>query len=273
VTKPIYALLISEAPFIIAGLALYGIADPNTYRSRLWQDGFDNGFNSSPAQPIYDLVNGGQMHVPLVWSQFITQFNLTISLLTVFILLVKSIAVIMGVMYPGISLLVHGLELALWAVSVHGQSAPDTSDPEHPSYGAPWYITKPCSVAKLSQDVGYCEQAKASFFVALFLVIIFALHVMLSVHSIMFAPEGNPGDEESRAESKGKQVDRQWEMVPVPSTPGTPFGRMPMSPMTPRTRAFGDLEGNRRLSYRQSYPEPPPLSFPPPPTKAKKGKK
>jgi hypothetical protein len=71
VTKPIYALLICEAPFIIAGLALYGIADPNTYRSRLWQDGFDNGFNSSPAQPIYDLVNGGKMVVPLVWSQLL----------------------------------------------------------------------------------------------------------------------------------------------------------------------------------------------------------
>jgi hypothetical protein len=68
VTKPIYGLLLSETPFIIAGLALYGIADPNTYRSRLWQDGFDNGFNSSPAQPIYDMVNGGKGVVPLVWS-------------------------------------------------------------------------------------------------------------------------------------------------------------------------------------------------------------
>jgi hypothetical protein len=104
--------------------------------------------------------------------------------------------------------------------------------------------------------------------------IIFALHLILSIHSILFAPEGNPDDEESIAESKGKQADRQWEMVPVPATPGTPFGRMPMSPMTPRTKAFQSLEGDtRRLSYRQSYPEPPPLSFPPPPTKAKKGKK
>ena len=186
VTKPIYGLLLAETPFIIAGLALYGIADPNTYRSRLWQDGFDNGFNSSPAQPIYDMVNGGQGVTPLVWSLLlvspsarlpmltchssVTKFNLTISLLTVFILLVKSIAVIMNVMYPVISLLVHGLELALWAFSIHGQTAPDTSDPEHPNYGAPWYITKPCSVSKLPQDEGYCEQAKASFFVAVFLV-------------------------------------------------------------------------------------------------------
>jgi hypothetical protein len=183
-TKPIYGLLVAETPLIIAGLALYGIADPNTYRSRLWLDGFDNGFNSSPSQPIYDMVNGGKGVVPLVWSLLlvfpslpakanapsITKFNLTVSLLTVFILLVKCIAVIMGVMYPVVSLLVHGLELALWAFSVHGQSAPDMSDPEHPNSGAPWYITKPCSVAKLPLDEGYCKQAKASFFVAVFLV-------------------------------------------------------------------------------------------------------
>jgi hypothetical protein len=130
------------------------------------------------------MVNGVPSVTPLVWSLLlvspwcptrnanlssVTKFNLTISLLTVFILLVKSIAVIMNVMYPIVSLLVHGLQLGLWAYSVHGQTAPDTSDPEHPNYGAPWYITKPCSVSKLPQDVGYCEQAKASFFVAIFL--------------------------------------------------------------------------------------------------------
>jgi hypothetical protein len=104
--------------------------------------------------------------------------------------------------------------------------------------------------------------------------VIFALHLILSIHSMLFAPERNPEDEENMMESKGKEVDREWEMVPVPATPGTPFGRMPMSPMTPRTKAFQALEGDsRRLSFRQSYPEPPPLSFPPPPTKAKKGKK
>jgi hypothetical protein len=105
--------------------------------------------------------------------------------------------------------------------------------------------------------------------------VIFAFHIFLSIHSILFAPEAGADDEESFTESKGKQVDdRQWEMVPVPATPGTPFGRMPMSPMTPRTKAFQTLDGeSRRLSVRQSYPNPQPLSFPPPPTKPKKGKR
>lgn len=84
VSKPIYALLLCETPFIIAGLALYGIADPNTYRSRLWQDGFDNGFNSSPAQPIYDMVNGGKGNTPLVWSLLlVSRFRFRPMLITV----------------------------------------------------------------------------------------------------------------------------------------------------------------------------------------------
>jgi hypothetical protein len=66
--KPIFGLLILELPMIVGILVLFGIADPNTYRDRLWLDGFNNGFNSSPSQPIYDLVNGKGYHVPLVWS-------------------------------------------------------------------------------------------------------------------------------------------------------------------------------------------------------------
>jgi hypothetical protein len=57
-----------ELMFSISGLALYSIADPNLYRTKLWMDGFDNGFNSSPAQPIYDMVNGRTSSTPLVWS-------------------------------------------------------------------------------------------------------------------------------------------------------------------------------------------------------------
>jgi hypothetical protein len=103
--------------------------------------------------------------------------------------------------------------------------------------------------------------------------VIFALHLILSIHSMLFAPAPGADDEESFAESKGKQVDqRQWEMVPVPATPGTPFGRMPMSPMTPRTKAFQTLDGDtRRLSYRESYQAP--MSFPPPPKQPLKGKR
>jgi hypothetical protein len=54
----------------IAILVFFGIAEPDTYRTKLWQDGFNNGFNSSPAQPLYDMVNGkaSKLISPLVWS-------------------------------------------------------------------------------------------------------------------------------------------------------------------------------------------------------------
>jgi hypothetical protein len=67
-TKLLWGLMILELPLTVALLVLFGVADPDTYRTLLWQDGFDNGFNSSPAQPVYDLVNGKAYVVPLVWS-------------------------------------------------------------------------------------------------------------------------------------------------------------------------------------------------------------
>jgi hypothetical protein len=64
----IFILFGLELGLNIGGLVIYGIADPDTYRSKLWQDGFDNGFNSAPNQPLFDLINGGKYDPPLVWS-------------------------------------------------------------------------------------------------------------------------------------------------------------------------------------------------------------
>ena len=68
--KVILGLMAVELLFVVGLLTLFGIAEPDTYRSKLWRDGFTNGFNSSPSQPLYDLVNGKtkQLQYPLVWS-------------------------------------------------------------------------------------------------------------------------------------------------------------------------------------------------------------
>ena len=50
-------------------LTLYGIADPNTYRTRLWQNGADSGFNSDPSIVLYSYANYRPIKTPLVWSQ------------------------------------------------------------------------------------------------------------------------------------------------------------------------------------------------------------
>jgi len=261
--KIIFVLLAVEFCLVVSVLALFGIADPDTYRSKLWRDGFINGFNSSPAQPIYDLVNGGSYVVPLVWSVYLTKYNLVIAVLTTFILLAKSVMIIMKVLYPPLSFLIHAAELGTYVYSAYGQTSPDTIDPEHVNNGPPWYITKSCSVAAIKSNVGYCLQAKASFYVTVFMAALFAIHLVLAIGSMLFSPTKREEDQEALVESKGKgKVEPTWEMVPIPETPKTPYGQMPMSPMTPRTKAFQNLQGASLAPYGGG--------FAPPPRKAKK---
>jgi len=65
----IAVVLVLELCFSVAALALYAIADPNLYRTKLWLDGFHNGFNSSPAEILYSYANHRPIQPPLVWSQ------------------------------------------------------------------------------------------------------------------------------------------------------------------------------------------------------------
>ena len=99
-----------------------------------------------------------------------TNYNVVISVLSVFILLCKGIMFITTVFYPLLSLLVHAALVALYAVSIHNQAGPDTSDPAHPQPGAPWYITKKCGPPVSSDLIGYCKQAKAAFAVTIIMV-------------------------------------------------------------------------------------------------------
>lgn len=67
--KVIIYLFGIELLFEIAALALYGIAQPDLYRTRLWQEGSDHGWNSNPNSIIYDYANYRPVHTPLPWSQ------------------------------------------------------------------------------------------------------------------------------------------------------------------------------------------------------------
>lgn len=91
-----------------------------------------------------------------------TTFNVVIAVLSMFILLVKSVMFIMHTFVPILSLFVHALLVALYAVSIHNQSAPDMSDPDKPSSGMPWYLSKGCSYATPANH-SYCMQARATF--------------------------------------------------------------------------------------------------------------
>ena len=61
-------LLVLEFPFTVAILALFGIADGDTYRTKLWQNGADKGFNSAPSVVLYSFANYAPISTPLIWS-------------------------------------------------------------------------------------------------------------------------------------------------------------------------------------------------------------
>ena len=68
--KVLIALMVFELAGTVAALAMFGIADPDLYRTRLWQVGSDHGFNSSPLQVLYAYANyRPPPKIPFVWSQ------------------------------------------------------------------------------------------------------------------------------------------------------------------------------------------------------------
>ncbi|KAF2399364.1 hypothetical protein EJ06DRAFT_557217 [Trichodelitschia bisporula] len=246
--KAIIVLTVLELPLTVAALALFGIADPDTYRTKLWRDGALHGWNSDPSTPLYAAANYQPVKIPLVWSSFVTKFNLTISVLSVFLWLVKCVTVPLRVFYPALSVLVNGVLCAVYAFSLRAQTAPDTIDPAHQNTGPPWYITRSCSLAS-PDNVGYCKQAKAAFYVTVFMVALFATNILFAIHSMLFAPARRLDDDEESVHGKAAQAGygeltspQQWEMLRVPPTPGTAGGMK--SPITPRTRAFNALAGD-----------------------------
>jgi len=68
VFKTIFVMLAIEVALTVPALALTGIADPNTYRNKLWHDGFMNGYNSDPSTILYSYANYKPVKTPLVWS-------------------------------------------------------------------------------------------------------------------------------------------------------------------------------------------------------------
>jgi hypothetical protein len=100
----------------------------------------------------------------------LTTFNLVISILATFILIAKIMLIPMHFLYPALSFVIHGLETGLFAYSMYGQTSHDTLDPKHENNGLAWYITKSCNVAAKRNNIHYCQQAKATFYITVFLL-------------------------------------------------------------------------------------------------------
>ncbi|KAJ5089396.1 hypothetical protein N7532_008080 [Penicillium argentinense] len=308
--KLTYWLMAVEFPFTIVVLTLTGIASHNLYRSLLWQDGADNGFNSAPDEALYAAANHRPYKAPIVWSDFITNYNLVLGVLSTFFLIVKLPLHAMHLFHPPIAATIHGSLVALYIVAARYQAGSDMSDPQHPQPGPPWYITKSCSVAAQPSNIGYCAQAKSLFAITVIVIVIYVAEFGISVHSCFITQEEKEQVLEAREE---KRIEKEFEeeilkspsMIPmsaagmVPRTPGFPpmvaspavRHGAPISPFTPRHLAFnrlgsGSTSSDLPLRDNSSMPTPQipcqpqtteaqtppaqPMYFPPPPKKAMK---
>lgn len=99
----------------------------------------------------------------------LTNFNVAISVVSLFVLLVKMIMIIMKFFYPILGLIVSLSLTVLYAVSAYGQAGPDYADPKYPS-PVPWYIAKSCSVARPFNAEKNCQIAKGAFAATIYLM-------------------------------------------------------------------------------------------------------
>ena len=68
--KFFYVLIVAEVPFTVSALALFGIADPDLYRTQLWQEGAKHGWNSDPIEILYSYANYAPISTPTPWNQW-----------------------------------------------------------------------------------------------------------------------------------------------------------------------------------------------------------
>ena len=65
----VFCMMLFELALCIPALALSGIANPDTYRSRFWQEGADHGWNSNPDELVYAMANYRPISAPVPWRE------------------------------------------------------------------------------------------------------------------------------------------------------------------------------------------------------------
>jgi hypothetical protein len=69
VRKPMYWLMVAELAGLVPSLVLFGIEQPDLFRTEFWGIGFDLGLNSNPLMILYAYANHRPLpKIPFVWS-------------------------------------------------------------------------------------------------------------------------------------------------------------------------------------------------------------
>ncbi|KAL0935405.1 uncharacterized protein CTRU02_209996 [Colletotrichum truncatum] len=247
-----WAIFPLELAGLITVLVLFGIAQPDLYRTKLWEVGHAYGFNSSPNIILYAYANFEPLpKIPLVWTRTLTDFNVALSVITLFLLLTKLVCFIMKFWFPLLAVIINVCMVAMYTVSVYGQMGPDHADPRYPSSIA-WYISKPCSLGRPFKAEKSCQLAKGTFAATVYMLAIFIASLGIAVYVCLPNKWDKMDDEEEGAagsDSNSSPVDpkeREWELHNMKG-PATPR----VVPYTPRTMAFHTLD--RKLPLRQQY--------------------
>ncbi|KHN96744.1 uncharacterized protein MAM_05300 [Metarhizium album ARSEF 1941] len=231
---------------LVPTLVIFGIAQPDMYRTDMWQIGFENKLNSNPNMILYAYANYRPLpNVPLIWSQTLTDFNVAISVISLFFLLSKLISQIMKLWYPTVAVFINLALVALYTVSTYGQIGPDYADPRYPAPAA-WYFRQGCGLAQRYGKYRACQVAQASLFITLYMLVVYVLNLSFAMYAMWPNPRNDADeDEEDRISTSSDQKERDtWEMHSMKS-PVAVRG----SPFTPRTQAFHILD--RQFPLRQ----------------------
>ncbi|KAF5024711.1 hypothetical protein F66182_3225 [Fusarium sp. NRRL 66182] len=194
-TKTPIVLILLELAISATAVVLFSLAYPKSFRSRLWENGGEEGWNSNPNQRIYFYANHREPpEVPLLWSSRLYTSNLAIAILGFVVFVARYAMSHLRYLPPYVSIIYDILLLGLWAISLAGQISGDLSDPEHPS-SHPWYLTRGCSAA-WDNTRGYCHVAQAGFVISALAAMLYGARLIIEILLMAF--------------EKGHQREQKW---------------------------------------------------------------
>ncbi|RSL68395.1 hypothetical protein CEP54_002822 [Fusarium duplospermum] len=232
------SLLLVEMFIALTVVILFGLAYPDRFRSRLWENGGEEGWNSNPNKRIYFYANHQEPpEVPYIWQKRLTESNLGIAILTLVIFLARATLYYTDYLSRYISVIYDVVLLWLWSVSIANQSSGDLSDPKHPS-PLPWYLTRSCSRA-WEKNRGYCRIAQASFAVSILAAALYGARLLREALLVAYERgwkhgqvwSGQDADEEMGQEIGDKYMDDEHEAAEALMVPRESWQDQALSPV------------------------------------------
>ncbi|RDA92943.1 hypothetical protein CP533_3864 [Ophiocordyceps camponoti-saundersi (nom. inval.)] len=233
-----------ELAILVPVLVIFGIAQPDLYRTAMWRIGFENKLNSNPNMILYAFANHRPLpDVPFIWSSTLTSFNVAISIVSLFFLLIKLIGHIMRTWYPVFAVFVNIALVVLYSVSVYGQIGPDYADSRYQAPAA-WYFRQGCGLAKQYDKYQACQIAQASLAVTILLLcfrVVYLINLAVALHATWPNRDNDVVNDDEDVATLDSTERGTWEMHSMKAPASTPY--------TPRTQAFYTLD--RQLPLRQ----------------------